>query len=229
MTTTPIPPPISDDVVQPSPASGQRRWPKRVGSAAALVVALGVGSAIGATVASNTAAVNAANQKVAAAHRQIGTLQSQVSTLRSQASTMQSQASTLQAQYQQAKTNAQNAAAIANTKASSAWASRNAALSQRAATLNAQAKNIAAETGNLQANQISADGVYVVGHDIKAGIWHTNGDNGAGGNACYFATLNSTDTSNIADNNNFDGPETVNVNAAYAFEISGPCTWVKVG
>jgi hypothetical protein len=82
--------------------------------------------------------------------------------------------------------------------------------------------------GNLQANQISSDGVFV-GHDIKAGIWHTNGDNGAGGNACYYATLNSTSTSDIADNNSFDGPETVNVNAAYAFEISGPCTWVKIG
>jgi hypothetical protein len=45
---------------------------------------------------------------------------------------------------------------------------------------------------------------------------------------CHFATLNSTDTSNSADNNNFDGPETVDVSGAYAFRISGPCTWVLV-
>lgn len=45
-------------------------------------------------------------------------------------------------------------------------------------------------------------------------------------NDCYFATLNSTDTGNIADNNNFDGPETVDVSGAYAFQISGSCTWV---
>jgi hypothetical protein len=47
-------------------------------------------------------------------------------------------------------------------------------------------------------------------------------------NDCYFATLNSTDTTNIADNNNFDGPETVDVSGVYAFQINGPCTWVLV-
>jgi hypothetical protein len=83
--------------------------------------------------------------------------------------------------------------------------------------------------GALQASQISGDGVYVVGKDIKAGMYHTSGSGNTGSNDCYFATLNSTDTSNIADNNNFDGSETVNVSSAYAFETSGPCTWVKVG
>jgi hypothetical protein len=86
-----------------------------------------------------------------------------------------------------------------------------------------------AQMGELQASQISGDGVYVVGKDIKAGVHHTNGSGNNGANDCSFATLNSTDTSNIADNNNFDGPETVDVSSAYAFEISGPCTWVKVG
>jgi hypothetical protein len=46
--------------------------------------------------------------------------------------------------------------------------------------------------------------------------------------SCYYATLASTHTSNINDNNNFNGPETVDVSAAYAFQISGGCTWVKV-
>jgi hypothetical protein len=84
----------------------------------------------------------------------------------------------------------------------------------------------------LQANQISASGVYVVGKDIKDGTWHTPGDDGNNNgtpNACYFATLNSSDTSNIADNNNFDGPETVSVSGAYALDIDGPCTWYHTG
>ena len=82
----------------------------------------------------------------------------------------------------------------------------------------------------MQANQISASGVYVVGQDIKTGTWHTNGDGlgQAGDNACYYATLNSTNTSDISDNNNFDGPETVDLNGVYAFNIDGPCTWVLV-
>ena len=31
-----------------------------------------------------------------------------------------------------------------------------------------------------------------------------------------------------ANNNNFDGPETVSVSGYYALEIDGPCTWVLV-
>jgi hypothetical protein len=73
-------------------------------------------------------------------------------------------------------------------------------------------------------NTISADGVYVIGKDIASGVYHTTG-----GNQCYYATLGSTDTSNILDNNIINGPATVDVSGAYALDISGGCTWVKVG
>lgn len=71
-----------------------------------------------------------------------------------------------------------------------------------------------------QATQINQDGVYVVGQDIPGGTWHTSG-----GSQCYEATLNSTNTSDIIDNNNFTGPDTVGLSGAKAFEISGGCTW----
>lgn len=155
-------------------------------------------------------------------------LKGQVSSLNGSVANWKSQAQQASATAQQATTTAQHATANANAKASAAYASRNNALSQQEATLKQQEKTVAGEMGQLQANQISGDGVYVVGKDIKAGLWHTNGSGNTGQNDCYFATLNSTDTSNIADNNNFDGPETVDVSSAYAFEISGPCTWVLV-
>jgi hypothetical protein len=81
-------------------------------------------------------------------------------------------------------------------------------------------------TANAQgeATQISADGVYVVGQDIPGGTWHTSG-----GSQCYEATLGSTDTSNILDNNNFTGPDTVSLAGAAAFDISGGCTWQQEG
>jgi hypothetical protein len=81
-------------------------------------------------------------------------------------------------------------------------------------------------TANAQgeATQISADGVYVVGTDIPGGTWHTSG-----GSQCYEATLASTDTSNIIDNNNFTGPDTVSLAGAKAFDISGGCTWAHEG
>lgn len=75
-----------------------------------------------------------------------------------------------------------------------------------------------------QATQISQDGVYVVGTDIPGGTWHTSG-----GQQCYEATLASTDTSNIIDNNNFTGPDTVSLAGAKAFDISGGCTWTHEG
>lgn len=77
-------------------------------------------------------------------------------------------------------------------------------------------------TANAQgeATQISQDGVYVIGQDIPGGTWHTSG-----GQQCYEATLASTDTSNIIDNNNFTGPDTVSLAGAKAFDISGGCTW----
>ena len=80
----------------------------------------------------------------------------------------------------------------------------------------------ATPTANAQgeATQISADGVYVIGTDIAGGTWHTSG-----GSQCYEATLASTDTSNIIDNNNFTGPDTVSLAGAKAFDINGGCTW----
>jgi hypothetical protein len=55
------------------------------------------------------------------------------------------------------------------------------------------------------------------------------GGGGGGGDQCYYATLNSTNTSDISDNSNFDGPETVNLSGVAAFDISRPCTWIKTG
>jgi hypothetical protein len=84
----------------------------------------------------------------------------------------------------------------------------------------------ATPTANAQgeATQISADGVYVIGQDIPGGTWHTSG-----GQQCYEATLGSTDTNNIIDNNNFTGPDTVSLSGAEAFNISGGCTWQQAG
>lgn len=71
------------------------------------------------------------------------------------------------------------------------------------------------------ADSINEDGVYVVGSDIPAGTWHTTG-----GSECYYALLNSTDTSDIRDNNNFNGPATVTLHSG-AFQINGGCTWSR--
>jgi hypothetical protein len=133
----------------------------------------------------------------------------------------QGQVQAAQTQAQNARTAAQNALATATTTVKAQYAAKFAALRQQENTLAAKEHQVNVELGRIARNTISADGVYVVGHDIASGTWHTSG-----GSQCYFATLGSTDTSNIMDNNNFNGPETVNVSGAYAFQISGGCTWV---
>jgi len=204
----------------------QRRWPKRAGIAVLAVAALLVGVGIGSSSNGNASALTSAKSANVSLRGQVSTLHSQVGTLQGQMSAAQAQARNAVAA----------ATAAANARATAAYAARNTVASQRATTLKRQHATLArqqravkAQMGELQASRISGDGVYVVGKDIKAGVYHTNGSGNTGATDCYFATLNSTDTSNIADNNNFDGPETVDASSAYAFEVNGPCTWVRVG
>ena len=66
-----------------------------------------------------------------------------------------------------------------------------------------------------------SDGTYQVGRDIPAGRYRTPGSP----DGCYWAVLNSTDTSDIADNDNFNGPAVVDVSNGKFFEVSGGCEW----
>jgi uncharacterized protein YlxW (UPF0749 family) len=194
-----------------------RKWPARIFIGVGVIAALLIGVAIGNAANSKQGQISSLNGTISQQRGQIGTLQGKVGTLQGQVSTLQSQLSD--------ETNtASHALAVATAKVQAADAAKQARLNQEAATLRARQAQLNQEIGMVQANQISNDGVYVVGKDIKSGTWHTNG-----GSQCYYATLGSTDTSNILDNNNFNGPDTVNVSGAFAFEINGGCTWVLVG
>ena len=135
---------------------------------------------------------------------------------------------TLRLQRTAADARAANAARAAQAAAKKDYAARNAALNREAATLKRQSQAIAAETGEVQANTIRADGVYVVGFDIKPGTWHTVGNGSSIAGDCTYARLGSADRSDILAHSNFDGAEIVDLSGAYAFDISGPCTWVRV-
>jgi hypothetical protein len=134
---------------------------------------------------------------------------------------------TLSSQVAAANVRAAGAVSAAQAAAQKDYAARNAALNQEAAALNRKSQTIAAEIGELQANTIRADGMYVVGHDIKPGTWHTVGNGRLSGGLCRFAVIGSPNRSNNPSAIYFDGPWTVNLSGAYAFEIYGPCTWVR--
>jgi hypothetical protein len=73
------------------------------------------------------------------------------------------------------------------------------------------------------------DGTWVVGSDIQPGVYKTQGP-GAGGLPCYWARLSSLNTQDIIDNGLPNGPTTIEVHSGdKALELSGGCTWHKVG
>ena len=151
-----------------------------------------------------------------------------LSALQSKYATIQGQLSSAQSQLEQAQATAQQATTTAEAKAKAQYAAKMSAADQEQHNLNSEEQQVKTELGQLQASSISGSGVYVVGQDIKSGVWHTNGDGGMTDNECYYATLSGSDTiKDITDNNNFDGDETVDVSGAYALEISGPCTWYR--
>jgi hypothetical protein len=177
-------------------------WPK-IGIAGAAAVLLVIGAVLGAT-------LNSHHAQISAQQARIGGLQQGLAAARAQSATAKSR-------MEAAQTQASTATATANATAAARYASREAAVRKLQ-------QKLAREQGIVVASTISADGVYVVGKDIPAGAYHTTG-----GSQCYYATLGSTDTSNILDNNNFNGSETVDVSGAYAFQINGGCTWTRSG
>jgi len=135
---------------------------------------------------------------------------------------------TLSSQVAAADSRAANAMRAAQAAAQKDYAARNAALNREAATLNRKSQTIAAEIGELKANTIRADGMYVVGHDIKSGTWHTAGDGHLSGGLCRFTVIDSAKSANTPPGPiYFDGPWTVNLSGAYGFYINGPCTWTR--
>lgn len=78
------------------------------------------------------------------------------------------------------------------------------------------------------ASTITQDGTYVVGQDIAAGTWHTDGQGSLG--SCYWEKdkdLNG-DFNSIIANDNVSGPTTLTIaKSTVAFKVDGGCTWTK--
>lgn len=210
MATAPIQP--QQDTIPPA-KKPRPRWLRPLLYTAAGLVLLLIGVGIGAAGSSQTSLIN--SQKA-----QIARLQATVNTDKSQLSTEHTKVSLAQA-------NAKNAMSYALAQVKVQYKSKFAALQQQEQTVAGMRAKLNRELGVVAKSTISQDGVYVVGKDIPSGVYHTSGAgaNSQPGGACYFATLNSTNTGDIIDNNNFNGPETVDVSGAAAFQISGGCTW----
>lgn len=198
---------------QSAPAGrGRRKGLKAAIAVACALVLLAAGFATG---------MSAGRSPIAGYKHDVARLQAELTAERADLSTEK-------IRLQSAQTATRDALATAQSQVLAQYRSKLAALKQQQGVVAARERRVNAELGRIQASQISADGVYVIGQDIAGGTWHTSGG-GGGGFQCYYALLASDNTSDIIDNNNFNGPETVNTAGAHALQISGGCTWVRVG
>jgi hypothetical protein len=120
-----------------------------------------------------------------------------------------------------AQQKAKNAETKAFKDAQAKLATQQAAVNSQAAAARQQQAAVDAARGELNATSIS-DGVYAIGTDVQPGTYHTSG-----GSNCYYAILNSTDTSDIATNDLGDGPRVATLPAGKYFDTSGCSDWVK--
>jgi len=103
---------------------------------------------------------------------------------------------------------------------------REATVARRETDVKAREDAVSAAEAAKDANTFG-DGIYAVGTDIQPGRYHTDGS----GDSCYDALLSGMDGNsldNIIDNNNVDGPVTLDITSPY-FESSRCGTWTKVG
>ncbi len=94
--------------------------------------------------------------------------------------------------------------------------------SSKLAGLQAQVNGTSAQVAK---DSVPGDGTFLVNKQINPGTYQAAGSSG-----CYWARLASADTSNIIDNNNSDGPVTVQIQASeFAFEANNCATFHRVG
>jgi hypothetical protein len=201
-------PPVAPEQHPPpeAPSRTSRKGIKIAGAVVAGLVLLGGGFAAG--YARGRSPIHGYQQQIAQANRNLNAEQHKLS---NEKVTLQAE----QGQVRTAQANAKNALAATTARVNAQYKSKLASVGQLQ-------RKLRREQGIVLSSTISADGVYVIGKDIPAGVYHTTG-----GNQCYYASLASTNTSNIIDNNIVNGPATVDLSGAYAFDISGGCTWVK--
>jgi hypothetical protein len=106
-----------------------------------------------------------------------------------------------------------------------ATADERAELKQKEAKLNDRAQSISGEEEEAvevaEKSEIE-DGIWQVGVDIEPGTYRPEG-----GSGCYWALLNSADTSDIENNGGFSPNQTLTIDSAW-FQTDGCGVWEKI-
>ena len=216
--------PAPVDASSPDASRGRpRRWPWIVGVVAALLVGIGIGGAA----TSSQDEVDSLNDELAVVTRERNAAEAKVEDRNEQRRTDLARVAAARVETEKAERRKEAAAAAKARKAAAAQKKAQAAAAAEAKRV-ADAQAAAAASAAAEAakkDSFTGDGVRAVGVEINPGLWHTDGGVGS----CYYAILNSTDTSDISDNNNTGGPASVTLTAGKYFETSGCAPWRRIG
>jgi hypothetical protein len=144
--------------------------------------------------------------------------QQQAAVNAAQAAVVQQQTSLTQQQA------ALNAAKTVLAQQQAALAASQSTFSQQQAQLAQQEAALQQQLSGVKATQFG-NGLFLVGHDIQAGQYHTQG--AAAGGQCSWALLRSDNPADIAEQNTSQGPQTVTLTTPY-FTSNGCGTWTKI-
>ncbi|KQY56686.1 hypothetical protein [Nocardioides sp. Root140] len=201
--------------MQPQPAK-KPAWYKRTWVIALAVgfVCLGLGAAsAGTTDVTTTSEYKSVVDQRDAARSVLSDTETELATSKTDLTTAQADLETIAGEIP--------AREAAVTEAEASVKAREAAVTKKEKSVGKREKAVGLVEQTIANNTLSGDGIWEVGADIKAGTYKT-----IGGSQCYYAVLNSTDTSDIADNNNVSGPAILSVSDGQYLELSGCGDWV---
>lgn len=110
-------------------------------------------------------------------------------------------------------------------------AAEEAAAAKKAAD-DAAAAAAAQAAAEAERNTIAGDGIYAIGPEKSPGRYRTDGPSGSNSAGCYYALLRaptSDSIDNIIDNNIVNGPGFADLQEGQFFETTSCLTWTRVG
>ena len=100
-------------------------------------------------------------------------------------------------------------------------------LEDRAKDLKQREAEVAAAEKSLEARTVEGDGTYIVGQDVKAGVYKTSGPNDDY-DSCYYAVHPSpSKPSDFVTNGNISGTGVVSLSNGQMFESKRCDSWVR--
>lgn len=233
MTNQPTPPAFSP--LSPQQPAKKSKWyaSKWFIAVAALFVGVGIGAAGSQGPARE---LEVAKAQISTLKGDLEGVRQEVSDLTAQVADAEGRVEQAEGRVEQAEDRADQAEVEARETVQAEFATRKAVLDDRKQELNATAKaldererKVSGMERSWKANTIPGDGIFMVGSDIRPGLYKADG---ASSGNCYYARLRGATGgfNDIITNGNSSGPLAITVASSdVALELSGCGEFHKIG